>query len=258
MLDYGVLGGLGGALLNPPAYAAIGHFFKRRCGFATGIACTSGSLGGIIIPFMLQALLPKIGFAWSTRVLGLLLLVMAIPANLFVTKRLPPDTKELTMFPDLTSLKDPKFALCTIGVFLMEWGLFVPIAYISSYTTSQGLESSFGFTVLALLNVGSFFGRLLPGFVADRIGRFNIIIVTIALCVITVLGIWLPAGDSKAVIIVFAISFGFASGSNLGLLAVCVSQLCKVEDYGRYFATCYSIASLGYVCNFPVVCLFTY
>ncbi|KZF24660.1 MFS general substrate transporter [Xylona heveae TC161] len=246
MLDYAVLGGIGGALLNTPAYASIGHFFQRRRGLATGVACTSGSIGGIVIPVMLQGLIPKIGFAWSTRVIGFLFLLLAVPANLFIVKRLPPSKKASgSLLPDLTAFKDPSFALCSAGMFLMEWGLFVPLTYISSYCTTHGQDPSFGFTAVALLNSGSFFGRWLPGLLADKLGRFNVIIVTILLCAITVLAIWLPAADSRAVIIVFAISFGFASGSNLGLIPVCLSQLCRAEDYGRYFATSYFFASFG-------------
>ena len=249
MLDYAVLGGLGGALLNTPAYASIGHFFKRRRGLATGIAYTSGSIGGIVIPLMLQSLLPKIGFAWSIRVLGFLLLALAVPANLFITTRLPPSSSSQTpvsVIPDLSAFrKDPSYALCTAGMFLMEWGLFVPLTYTSAYVTTHGQDASFGFTVLALLNAGSFFGRLLPGFLADLLGRFHVIIVTISLCAISVLALWLPAADSKAVIIAFAISFGFASGSNLSLIPVCLSQLCSIENYGRYVSTSYFFVSFG-------------
>jgi MFS family permease len=228
-----------------PAYASIGHFFKRRRGLATGIASTSGSMGGIVIPIMLQTLLPKIGFAWSTRILGFLLLSLALPANLFIRKRLPASNKSLTIVPDLTSFQDPSFALCTAGMFLMEWGLFVPLAYITSYVTSHGQDASFGFTVLALLNAGSFFGRWVPGFLSDRFGRFNVMILTISLCALTVLGLWLPAQNSKVIIIIFAITFGFASGGNLGLIPVCLSQLCPVEKYGRYFSASYFLTSFG-------------
>ena len=232
-------------MLNSPAYASIAHFFKRRRGLATGIACTSGSVGGIVIPIMLQNLLPRLGFACSVRILGFLLLSLAIPANLFITKRLPPSSKAVSILPDLTVFKDPSFALCTAGMFLMEWGLFVPLTYISSYATSHGRDPSFEFTVLALLNAGSFFGRWMPGFLADRLGRFNVIIVTISLCAVTVLALWLPAANSEALIILFAVTFGFASGSNLGLVPVCLSQLCRVEDYGRYFSTAYCFVSFG-------------
>ena len=245
MLTYGVLAGTGNALLNTPAYACIGHFFSRRRGLATGIATTSGAVGGIVIPILLQNLLPRIGFAWSARVLGFLLLAMAIPANLFLRTRLPPDKDASAVLPDFSAFKNRSFALCMVGMFMLELGLFVPLAYISSYATSHGQRASFGFTAVALLNAGSFFGRFVPGFAADRMGRFNVIVLTIALCIVTILGVWLPAGSSKAAIIVFALTFGFASGSNLGLVTVCLSQLCPIEKYGRYISTAWFCSSFG-------------
>ena len=247
LLDYSVLGGIGGALLNTPSFATIAHWFKRRRGLATGVAATAGSIGGVVLPLILQDLIPKIGYGWSVRVVGLLLLLLAVPTNLCIKARLPPSNQSMGVVPDLTAFKNLSFALCSFGVFLMEWGLFVAIAYLSPYVTSHGQDVLFGFTINALLNAGSFFGRWMPGLLADHWGRFNVIIATIALCAITIFTLWLPSGDSKALVIVYALIFGFASGSNLGLIPVCLSQLCRVEDYGRYFAAAYTLASFGWV-----------
>ena len=194
---------------------------------------------------MLRGLIPTIGFAWSARVLGFLLLALAVPANLFIKARLAPSKEPFRIIPDFTAYKNSSFGLCVAGIFLMEWGLFVALAYLSPYVTAHGQDVLFGFTINALLNVGSFFGRFIPGFLADRLGRFNVIIVTIALCAITVLALWLPAGDSVAIAVVFAITFGFASGTNLGLIPVCLSQLCRVEEYGRYYSAAFILASFG-------------
>lgn len=111
--------------------------------------------------------------------------------------------------------------------------------------TAHGRDESFGFTILALLNAGSFLGRFLPGIAADYIGRFNVIILTMLLCAISVLAIWLPTGGSMSQTIAFAVIFGFASGSNLGLLPVCISQLCAVERFGRYLSSAFFCASFG-------------
>ena len=197
------------------------------------------------MPLMLEALIPKVGYGWAIRTVGFLLLLMAIPANLFLAARLPPSKEPLSVIPDLTAFKNVSFTLCTFGVFLMEWGLFIAIAYLSPYVASHGQDVFFGFTINALLNAGSFFGRWAPGLLADHCGRFNVIIVTISLCAIAILALWLPAGDSKAVAVVFAVTFGFASGSNLGLVPVCLSQLCPIEHYGRYFAAAFTLASFG-------------
>jgi len=253
-LVYSVLNGLGGALINTPNIASIGHFFLVKRGNATGIAMTSGSIGGIVFPLMLQRLLPTVGFAWSMRIVGFILLFLLIIANILLRSRLPkkPMTSFRSMSPDLSVFKDLPFAFVTIGIFLMEWGIFVPLTYITSYSIAHGHSTAFGYQVLAILNAGSFFGRFFAGIVADMIGRVNTLILSILLCIIACFALWLPAGDSSAMIIVFAVIFGFVSGSNLSLSPVCVGQMCKTEHYGRYFATCWMVVAFATLTALPL------
>jgi MFS family permease len=237
---YSVLNGLGGAFINTPCISSIGHFFLLRRGNATGIAMTSGSIGGIIFPLMLQKLFPMLGFAWATRIMGFILAGLLGIANILVRGRLSgkPMGSFMSVAPDLTVFKDPPFAFVSLGIFLMEWGIFVPLTYLTSYSTSHGHSSTFGFQIIAVLNGGSFFGRFFAGLAADMIGRVNTLIPSIVLCIITCFALWLPAGDSTAMTVVFAVIFGFVSGSNLSLSPVCVGQMCKTEHYGRYYSTC--------------------
>lgn len=246
MLVIGVTGGLGASLIFTPAISAIGHFFNEKRGVATGIAATGGSVGGVTFPLILEKLFPMIGFAWATRVVGLICLILVIISCLLVKSRLPkkPASKE-NVLPDFRIFREPKFALTTAGIFFVEWGLFVPISYISSYALAHGVSSQFSYQLLAILNAGSFFGRWIPGFVADSLGRYNTLIATVALCLVCNACLWLPAGDSVPVMVVYSVIFGFASGSNISLTPVCISQLCKIENYGRYYATSYTIVSFG-------------
>ena len=255
-----MLGGLGGALLNAPAYGAIAHFFNRKRGFATGIASTAGGIGGIVFPLLLRHLLGEngVGFGWSCRILGFIMLVLAVPANLFI-KSSPyvqqssnGKPKTSSIWPDFTVFRDRRFALAALGVFFMEWGLFVPLTYIISYATDYGISTSDSSLLLSLLNAGSVAGRFLPGLLADKLGRFNIIMVTITLCAATILGIWLPCQGSKPVLVAFCVAFGFASGSNLSLIPVCLGQFCESQHYGRYFSTATMVASFGTLSSVPI------
>lgn len=91
-------------------------------------------------------------------------------------------------------------------------------------------------------------------------GRFNTMILTVAMCLASTLGIWLPAAEllrgqtsaNVAVLCVFGVFFGFASGSNISLTPVCVGQLCETESYGRYYATCYTLVSIGCLTGIPI------
>ncbi|SPQ24636.1 00004d59-7eb0-44a9-884c-f07a5290b2b2 [Thermothielavioides terrestris] len=258
ILTYSVMGGLGGALLNSPAYGAIAHFFNARRGLATGIATTAGGVGGVVFPILLRALLPGVGFAWSCRILAFIMLGLAVPSNLFIRTRLTPAKRRdgrprvQSVWPDFTVFRDPRFAFASIGIFFMEWGLFVPLTFIVSYAAAHGQEETQGYLLLSYLNAGSVLGRVLPGFLADRLGRFNVIIVTIALCAVTVLALWLPAGASQPMLIAYSVLFGFASGSNLGLVPVCLGQLCDHRRYGRLFSTAMMVASFGTLSSVPI------
>lgn len=257
MLTYSVLGGLGGALLNCPAYGSITHFFNVRRGLATGVATISGGIGGIVFPIMLRYTLPSIGFPWSCRILGFIMLGLAVPANLFIKTRLKPKVthekpKISSLLPDFSGFRDLRYAFSAIGIFFMEWGLFMPLTYIVSYAAGHGQDATESYLLLSYLNAGSVLGRVLPGLFADRIGRFNVVIITISLCVILVLAMWLPAAMSKSVLIGYAVLFGFASGSNLGLVPVCLGQLCDARQFGRYYSTAMMVASFGTLSSVPI------
>lgn len=243
---FGVLGGVGTALTFVPAVSAIGHYFLVNRGNATGIAATGSSIGGVVFPLMLQNLYPKLGFAMATRILGFVFVFLLILANILIRSRLPSKPlKMVELLPDIRIFRSVPYTLLVMGVFLSEWGLFIPINYISSYGLDQGFPTALSYQLLAILNAGSFFGRWIPGYVADRIGRFNTVILTLALCLICTLAIWLPAATSIPLTITYAALFGFASGSNISLTPVCIGQLCSTQDYGKFYSMCYMIVSIG-------------
>ncbi|KAJ0123652.1 uncharacterized protein J7T55_012118 [Diaporthe amygdali] len=211
---FSILMGLGGALLNNPAYAAIGHFFNRKRGLATGLAATAGSIGGIIFPLILRTTLPRLGYPWSMRVLGFILVALAVPANLLVRTRLSPAEHNASLWPDFRLFLDPRLACCCGGIFFMEYGVLIPLTYVVSYAENHGVDPSESYILPALLNAGSVVGRAVPGLLADKWGRFNMMILTVGLCAVSILALWMPARGSKAILMVFTIVLGFASGGN--------------------------------------------
>ena len=251
ILTFSLLGGTGTSLIFTPAVSAISHFFLASRAAATGLATTGGSIGGIIFPLMLQQLFPLIGYKWAVRCMALIFLVLLLLAILLIRSRLPPK-KGGNVWPDFRIFGNTTFALTTAGVFFVEWGLFIPLSYISSYALANGISPTLSYQLLAVVNAGSFFGRWAPGYLADRLGRFNTMIATVFLCLLSALAIWLTAGSSIPQICVFGVLFGFASGSNISLTPVCVGQLCETEEFGRWYATCYTVVSFGCLTGIPI------
>lgn len=238
-------------MLFTPSLAAPGHFFLRRRGLATGLAATGGSIGGIIFPLMLESLFPRLGWGWSVRILAFISLLLLAAANFLVRRRLPPATNA-SAHPDLRIFRNRPFLLTTAGIFLLEFALFIPLTYISSYARAQGLPAALAFEILPILNAASALGRALPGYWGDRVGPFNINLLMVVLSAATCLAVWLPAGAHPAGLVLFAVLFGFASGSNISITPVCVGRLCGTRHYGRYYATCYTVVSFACLVGVPI------
>lgn len=252
MLGFGVLGGLSCTLVFTPSITVIGHWFYAKRGFATGVCASGGAVGGVAFPLILIRIMPKIGYGWSIRVIALIDLVLCLVAVALMKTRLPRDKRTKGAQIDFRAFKDVRFTLTTIAVFLIEWAWFVPLTYLGSYALAHGVSETFSYQLLALLNAGSILGRAVPGFLADRFGRFNVMIVTATVCAISCLVIWLPAQSHLAPIIFFALMFGFWSGTGICLTPVCISQICKTEDYGKRYGTCYFVVSFGVLTGMPI------
>jgi len=53
ILTISVAGGIGTSIIFTPSIAAVGHFFYKKRGLATGIAASGDSVGGVVIPLIL-------------------------------------------------------------------------------------------------------------------------------------------------------------------------------------------------------------
>jgi MFS family permease len=157
-------------------------------------------------------------------------------------------------------------AVTSVGALLMDLAYFIPITYTPSYYIDrQGLpheeiltgSAAFAYQLLAILNAASCFGRYAAGDLADRFGRYNTLVVSLLLCMVSVLCFWLadilvPALQNDALLIVFILVFGFFSGSNVSLTPICLGQLCETHDYGRYYASCYTVVAFGVLASIPI------
>ena len=253
--------------------ACVAHWFDTRRGLASGIAWTGSGVGGILFPLLIQALLPSLGWKWCIRILGFVLLALCAICICFCRSRIePPKPKDgvstwRQTLPDYRIFADGTgaMAITTMGTLFTDLAYFVPITYLPAYYLSRqhiddqvGMsgEAAFGYQLLAILNVASCFGRLTSGSLGDRFGHYNTMIASLFLCAISVVALWISDIvsanlSSPALLITFVILFGFVSGSNVSLTPICLGQLCGIGDYGRYYASCYTVVAFGVLVSLP-------
>ncbi|KAJ5087548.1 hypothetical protein N7456_011164 [Penicillium angulare] len=254
-LSFSVLGGISASALFTPPVASIGHWFNDRRAWATGVACTAGGIGGCLFPLIILYTAPKIGFPWAIRIIALLCAVLCCIACLTVRTRLPPTKAGASL--DFKALGDIKYASASLGVFLVEFAVFVPITYISSYALDSGFSEKMSYAVLIFLNLGAVFGRFIPGILADKIGRFNVMVLNCLMCSLLTLILWLVSDlkvhpHSLAILITYAVFFGFFCGAAISVAPVCISQVCEIQDYGKRVGTTWTLVSFGTLVAIPI------
>jgi hypothetical protein len=152
----------------PPVSITAQWYYEHR-GLASGVVFTAGSVAGIVLPIGMRRLFVEVGFAWTVRIVGFIFMFCLIIGNVLLRPRLKP-SKDLGRLVDLSALKDIRFALLGTGIFFSDWALFGPLTFITSYSIAQGINPDLAYYMVAFLNIGSSFGRVVPGMLADKLG----------------------------------------------------------------------------------------
>lgn len=253
ILCYSILGGFSSACLYNPSVAVLTHWFDKRRGIALGIAMAGSGVGGIVFTQVLNKLLTSVGYGWAVRTVAFITLGTGVIACATLRSRHTKRSIDWTdAKPDLQSLLIPQFLFCVLGMFFVEWGLFVPKQYIVSYAVMQGYSRSFGSNLVSYLSVASVVGRICAGLLSDMFGAFNLVIVSSVVSGIITLAIWIPAGHSKGGLLAFAILFGAFSGAVISVSIISIFKLSNVKNAGRRFGTAYMAASFGVLTGIPI------
>ena len=132
-------------------------------------------------------------------------------------------------------------------------GLYIPIFYIQTYALTRNItpDSDYAFYLLSILNTGSFFGRILPNFVADKNGPLNMLVP----CTIAtgILCLYWTTITGVANITIFAALYGFFSDAYISLLTPAIVQLIpEITFVGTWMGMCLFIASFGLLADNPI------
>ena len=250
-LSPGICSPIGASLIFYSAMSSVGTWFQKNRALSFGIMAAGSSLGGVIFPIMVQRIVDRSGFGWSMRAAAFFILGLLIYANCTVRSRLPPTPKPWSLKEFITPLGELPFFLVVFGSFLFFFGMFLPFNYIILYAEAKGVSTRLASYMLAILNAVSVLGRTLPGWIADRVGRFNTMIFTSFLSCILVLALWLPSRGNVPIIL-FAAFYGFSSGAFVSLAPALVAQISDIRKIGVRTGTMFAVVSVAGLVGNPI------
>lgn len=254
LLALGIMTAFGNGLMMSPLISVISHYFNKRRGLFASTATLGGALGGIVLPIMLRSLYVQVGFGWAIRILAFLSLFCLIISVTFVKERFTTKNSSAIVYLkvfDFQTLKELPFLFNIIGAIFAEVATFATTTYLSSYAISKGFSANQGILLITLVNIGCIPGKLVAGYLADKFGRFNIMIVAVSLTGVVNMALWLPFGSNLTILYIFSVVYGFASGSIYSMIPVCCGQICKTQDFGKRYSTMYFFIAFGVLGGVP-------
>ena len=243
MLAQGILTGLSTGMVMFPAMSATTQYFHKRRGAAMGITIAGSSLGAVVFPVVLSQLLngSDIGFGWSVRICGFIMLPVLTFSCVAIRARLPPRSSNFFL---LSAFKDPIYDLIIASSFFLFVGMFIPLFYIPTYGVYRGMNPKLASNLSAILNSASILGRIIPGILGDKLGRINALFAA-GIATAILIFVWIKA-VSAAGIIVFSVFIGFTSGAIISGASV-VMSICTKDPHniGTYMGQGFAIASVA-------------
>jgi MFS family permease len=245
--SYGLLVGLGIALVYTPSIASVQPWFTTRRGLAGGIASSGVGAGTLLVPVLVAMAIGPVPWRDAMQLLALGVLVLGL-MSAGLLRRAPAvnapgragSASGLTL---RETLRTPAFRWFYLATVLASPVMFIPFAHVSASARDLGLGEAFAVALVGLIGMGSLVGRFAIGVVADRLGRAQtLVLMQLSMGASYVL--WGAAGG-EGLLVVFALWFGLSYGSIVSLLpAICMDYF-GGRSVASVVGTLYSGAALG-------------
>ncbi|KAI1277848.1 riboflavin transporter MCH5 [Xylaria sp. FL0933] len=254
LLAQGLTIGLGCGFLFCAAITTVATYFSSKRSFALGLSAAGTVTGGLIYPAMARQLLPSIGFAWTIRAMGLVMVVTMLFVLAMMRSRLHP--RRTGSLVELSAFRELEYTFYTVGMFLNFWGVYLPVYYLGAYSrNSDFVHPSLSYTnslnLVLILNGVSIFGRLLPNHLADRYGPLSILAPFALFGGITILA-WMVV-DTPTKIYVWAAFYGITAGGIQSLFPAGLSSLTTdPRKQGTRIGMVFTIVSFATLTGNPI------
>jgi MFS family permease len=246
LLAQGLCSGIGTAMLFYPSISCTVTWFDKKRASAIGIAAAGAGCGGILFPIILRTMIDHVSFGWTMRTSAFLVLVLGIVASLTISSRIPPTPKKASFQDIKATFKDSVWCLVVASGATSFSALWVVFTFIVTTAISRGVDASWSFYLVPILNGASVLGRIIPGILADRVtGAINMFLLVNISTLLILTCLWIPV-SGQAGMIVFSILFGFTSGALNALSPVIIAQISDVKSIGLRTGLCYSFTGLGW------------
>ncbi|HKV48196.1 MAG TPA: MFS transporter [Candidatus Acidoferrales bacterium] len=217
-----------------PNQVLLTRWFDKGRGKAMGFAYLGIGFGGAAVPWIATALITKFGWQASLRYMGVGIVAVSLPLAFFLKETPAPAKSESRAVP-----LSVKAAFKSGSFYLLTLGSMCSIAAVSG--TQQNLKLFLSLDrhfsqmsaarVLSLILTFSILGRLVIGWLADRISKKHVVLLTYFLVAVGIPLLFL--GRNPIVLYMSAAVFGTGLGGDYMVIPLIAAELFNGQMLGR-------------------------
>jgi MFS family permease len=228
IVSYGLIAGLGLGMAYGSTISTCVKYFPDKRGIIGGITTAVYGMSSVILPPIVTIIVNKSDATVAFKVIGAVFLVIILVCTIFLEQC--PDgylPKGYTPPAAVASKKsmDWKEMMSTpvfyVMLFLLTCGAFSGMMVISQASSiaqvmvgMTAIAASTAVSVLALFNAA---GRILAGYISDKIGRINTLMVACILSIVGLLCLYMSGVGTTAIFYVGISIVGISFGSFMGV-----------------------------------------
>ena len=236
ILGFGTAAGFG------PLLSDISHWFMRHRGIAVALIASGNYLAGGLWPLFLSDMMAEHGWRDAYQTLSVLTLAIIIPLACLLTRKVPEQAHALAnqlAAANSSAIRiSPAVLVGLLGVAGVACcvAMSMPQVHIVSYCVGLGYGPATGVQMLSTMLFGGVVSRIVFGFIADRLGGIQTVLLGACLqCLALVM--YIPF-DGKASLYIVSLIFGLSQGGIVPSYAVVIRE---------YLPPHYAGTSVGFV-----------
>ncbi len=244
-----------------PNQVLISRWFDRWRGRAMGLAYIGAGVGGAVAPVLANFLVARVGWRGAMHVISAGILLVLVPVSLRVIRNRPsdlglrPDGEAPAAGPSSSPagegrllglrevLKTRDFWLIALGSFLSVGAIGGVIQHFVLFLRDRSFAAGKAAGVMSLLLVSSILGRLVMGWLADRIPKTHVMLIAFGAVAAAIPILYAPGLDK--LVYAFAVVFGFGMGADYMLIPLVTAECFGVRSLGRIMGIVITTDSLG-------------
>ena len=224
-----------------PNQVLISRWFNEARGKAMGFAYLGIGVGGAAAPLLANRLTQQFGWPGALRTMGILIVLIALPMAFFVRESPGADAATQSAATPVSIggvLKSWHFYLLAIGSMCSIGAVGGTFQNLKLFMTGdlfrgvpvQDAQSTAAY-VLSLVLISSLVGRLLMGWLADRIEKKYVMLLIYLIVAGSVPLLFLAT--NRPFLYLFAVLFGIGLGGDYMIIPLMAAELFGVKVLGR-------------------------